>query len=643
MVRNSLSPDLSRIPQELKNRPQWVCWKVEVRDGKPTKVPVDPRTGGNAKADDPDTWATFNEAVTFYQLHQGNGIAGIGYEFSYYDPYVGVDLDKCRDSETGELRYCAQVILDYLSSYSEVSPSETGVHILVKAEWPLKDGNSKKTPCGMKWEFYGVDRYFTMTGASLEGTPNTIEPRQTKLTSLHRQIFAKAKDSAKAPGTSPTLDLSDQELIEKAKQAANGEKFTRLWRGDIAEYGDDDNRADLALCCLLAFYTQKNAERMDRLFRKSRLMREKWERPDYRERTISKAISDTIEVYTCGHRPPDPDKGNGTGKANSAGKEKGQTSAESQDSPHNGGKKFPEIISAADLEHVIFTEPEYIVPEIIPEGFGLLSARPKKGKTFFALNVSVAKAIGGCALGKKDLLLEPGSVLYIAYEDKNRRVQKRLKTIMQGEAFPKNLYLAESWPQFSDSGLDRLDAYLTENLNTKMVVIDTLGRFKPRKKARDDAYQLDLATGGALGDLAHKHNVCILGIFHNRKAESEDPLDDVHGSTGLTAAADFVMVLKRGRGQADAELFVTGRDIEEQTLALKFHQAEGHWELIGSAEEVGKSQARKDIELIIRENGPMTTKEIANILGINEDTIKSRLYRMKKDNQIKYENGKWWF
>ncbi len=303
--------------------------------------------------------------------------------------------------------------------------------------------------------------------------------------------------------------------------------------------------------------------------------------------------------------------------------------------------KFPGIISAADLQNLVFPEIEYLIEDIMPLGFGLLSARPKKGKSFLALNVSAAKSTGGCAFGTKELRLEPGKVLYIAYEDKNQRIKNRLTTIMQGEPFPPKLYVAESWPRFPDGGLDRLDKWLTSNPDAKLVVIDTLGRFKPRKRPRQDDYEADLTTGAALADLAHKHNVCILGIYHNRKTESDDPLDDVHGSTGMTAAADFVMVLKRGRGQADADLFVTGRDIEEKTLALRFHKREGLWELLGTAEDVAKSQSRKEIFLILKENGPMTTKELSEIINKKVDTIKKLLNRMKVDNELRFRNGKW--
>src|SRR5208337_1839052 len=117
--------------------------------------------------------------------------------------------------------------------------------------------------------------------------------------------------------------------------------------------------------------------------------------------------------------------------------------------------KFPDVISAADLQNLVFPEIECLINEIMPFGFGLLSARPKKGKTYLGMNISTAKSTGGCALGNKDLRLEQGTVLYIAYEDKNRRVKNRLTTIMQGDPFPPKLYVAETWPRLPEGGLDK--------------------------------------------------------------------------------------------------------------------------------------------------------------------------------------------
>lgn len=202
--------------------------------------------------------------------------------FSADDPYTGVDIDHCRDRETGQLKYCARVLIEYLDSYSEASPSGTGTHTITKAKWPKNAGNSKTLPCGMKIEAFDRRRYFTVTGYHPEGTPSTIEARQAELTTLHTAIFGKPKAPPKdtGPGPSPFLDLSDQELIEKAHQAVDGEKFGRLWRGDISGY-PTPSHADYALVHLLAFWTNKDPERIDRLFRQSGLCQDSERLSDY--------------------------------------------------------------------------------------------------------------------------------------------------------------------------------------------------------------------------------------------------------------------------------------------------------------------------------------------------------------------------
>ncbi len=106
-----------------------------------------------------------------------------------------------------------------------------------------------------------------MTGAHLEGTPTTIEDRQSELNALHKEVFGRSSEEPKrAPPKGPGMELTDFALIDNAKLARNGPKFTRLWDGDTSEYGGDDNRADLALCSLLAFFTGSDPDRIDRLF-----------------------------------------------------------------------------------------------------------------------------------------------------------------------------------------------------------------------------------------------------------------------------------------------------------------------------------------------------------------------------------------
>jgi primase-polymerase (primpol)-like protein len=222
---------------------------------------------------------------------------GLGFVFTDSDPIVGVDLDACRIPETGKTRDWATDIIDRLDSFTEISPSETGYHVLVEASLP--DGRNRKGDI----ECYETARFFTVTGEHVDSTPTTIEPRTDALEAVHREYLA-ANDRSEGDNdrASAMPSLSDRELIERAKNAANGEKFSRLWRGSTTGY-ESNSEADMALCSLLAFWTGGDAAQTDRLFRDSGLMREKWDErhfadgSTYGEKTIERAISGTSEFY----------------------------------------------------------------------------------------------------------------------------------------------------------------------------------------------------------------------------------------------------------------------------------------------------------------------------------------------------------
>jgi putative DNA primase/helicase len=149
------------IPEQLTERPQWVCWRLEMRDGKPTKVPYTPGTERRASSTDLMTWATFEEAFAAYEAGEAP-YDGIGFVFCSADPFVGIDLDDCRNPQTGEVEPWAQKIVDTFAGegYVEASPSGTGVHIIVKGA--QKEGARRGCV-----EMYGQDRYFSVTGEKI--------------------------------------------------------------------------------------------------------------------------------------------------------------------------------------------------------------------------------------------------------------------------------------------------------------------------------------------------------------------------------------------------------------------------------------------------------------------------------------------
>ncbi|WP_256301993.1 phage NrS-1 polymerase family protein [Haloarchaeobius salinus] len=290
-----MTVDADAIPPSLREYPQWVCWRAKERDGKMTKIPIDPQTGSFASVSDPETWAIYEVALGASESEDG-----LGYVFTEDDPFVGVDLDDCR--EDGELTGWAEDIVERLDSYTEVSPSGTGVHVLIEGMIPSTKSRSGSVEC------YDSARFFTMTGDHVDGTPTRIEERQDTFAPVYDQYVYGDDESTteeraqkRDAGSTPT-SISDAELIEKATSAKNGEKFERLWNGSTAGY-ESQSEADMALCCLLAFWTGNDEARMDQLFRDSGLYREKWDEVHYAdgstygEQTIANAVQVSNETY----------------------------------------------------------------------------------------------------------------------------------------------------------------------------------------------------------------------------------------------------------------------------------------------------------------------------------------------------------
>ena len=270
---------INKIPEELCNLSQWVVWSLVDRGGKKTKLPFDPVSGKPASPTDPQIWQAFDDAL---RACERDGYSGLGFVFSEDDPYCGIDLDHVRNPETGQFEPWARELIKRLDSYSELSPSGTGAHIIVRAKVP---GTRRRKS---DIEIYDAARYFCMTGERLEGMPRTVEERQAVLSEIHGDFFGKDEsNSPVALASAPVpVALSDNELLEKADSAKNGAHFSALWRGDWQSEGyPSQSEADAALLGMLRFWTDGDKTRSFALFSQSGLNREKWEREDYREHT----------------------------------------------------------------------------------------------------------------------------------------------------------------------------------------------------------------------------------------------------------------------------------------------------------------------------------------------------------------------
>lgn len=273
----------NNVPASLKTLRQWVCYRTQAREnGKLAKIPVDPKTLNDAKANDPGTWATFEEAVAAAQRHR---LAGIGIEFA--NGVFGVDLDGVIDA-AGNVTPEALDIVATLDSYTEYSPSGSGLHILCKGSIP--PGKRRNGP----FEMYEGGRFFTVTGRPF-GPVRELQERTQAAAIVHSKYInpvetKTAQEAARSPQRAPE---SDQDIISKMFASRNGAEIRDLWNGNDR---GDHSAADLALVNHLCYWTNGDAAAIDRLFRASGLMRDKWDRPEstfgtYGNRTIQTALA----------------------------------------------------------------------------------------------------------------------------------------------------------------------------------------------------------------------------------------------------------------------------------------------------------------------------------------------------------------
>jgi len=280
---------LHKIPDALRELDQWVLWGDD-------KVPQQP-SGAAASSTDPDTWTNFESVLKAYR---SGDFDGIGFVFTEDDPFVGVDLDDC--VQDGSLTHGTLDVVEQLDSYTEGSPSGTGLHIILEG-FLTRDRNRTGDVDGMEEiEIYEDGRYFTFTGRHLDGTPAEPQQRARELHALCEDLF-EVEETEETPAPSDPIDLDDRELIKKAKTSKHGSKFERLWSGDTSGY-ESHSEADQALANMLAFWAGGDRDRIDQLFRQSGLCRDKWtNRPDYRRRTIDKALEGRTEFYDPSNSP----------------------------------------------------------------------------------------------------------------------------------------------------------------------------------------------------------------------------------------------------------------------------------------------------------------------------------------------------
>jgi len=295
------------------------------------------------------------------------------------------------------------------------------------------------------------------------------------------------------------------------------------------------------------------------------------------------------------------------------------------------------LVTAAELQKKPFKPVRIILPELIPEGVTILAGKPKMGKSWFALDVCMAVADPSrFVLGDKRPI--HGDVLYLALEDNQRRLKKRIDKIAQTQArWSERLQIHTEWKRVDQGGLEDIESWCGSVKEPRLIWIDTLPKIRPLGGGRNEtAYAADYrAIEGAQRLAGQYPGLGIAFNCHLRKAASdEDPFDDVSGTLGLTGAADTIIVMKRHSGMM--KVFVRGRDIEEAELAAEFNRVTCRWRVIGGADDVFRSKERQAILAALKEAG--TPLSVSQIMAATERTTRhgldALLYKMRQAGEV---------
>lgn len=577
----------NNLPAALREHGLFCCWRYERREGadKPTKVPYNPRTGGRAQSTNPDTFAPLDAALTAAQ----SGYDGLG--VGIFGHLGAIDIDHCLDGG-GRPSELARDICGIMGAYTEISPSGRGLRIL----FTVPDGfQYDKARCYINNQNLGLEiyiagstnKYVTVTGSTL--TPGLdLEERGEQLRAvLEKYMVRPARNGAEqkptplsaalawdAPIGGCPAELDDLALVERAKRSKTGAAFAALWAGDTSGY-KSRSEADIALCNALAFWTNRDPARMDRLFRQSGLMREKWDRPQsgstYGALTIQNAVRTAREGY-------DPTAYQTAANDSTAAAEERKV-------------KLLKVISAPELQRAELPPVRFLIEGILPDGTSLLTAASKTGKSWMVLDLGLCQVAGRPFMGHK---ANQCGVLYLALEDSLNRLQDRMNKVLGGRSAPEQFYFTTQAPKLDNGLLETLDAHLKGHPDTRLIIIDTLQKVRGQALPREASYAQDYREMETIKAFMDERGVSVLFVHHNRKMkDDDDPFNMISGTNGIMGAADTIWTItKAHRADEEATLHITGRDVAQSDTVMRFDKGSWTWKPVGEAGWLAEQRAR---------------------------------------------------
>jgi hypothetical protein len=298
------------------------------------------------------------------------------------------------------------------------------------------------------------------------------------------------------------------------------------------------------------------------------------------------------------------------------------------------------LVTAQDLGRVEFPDIAYVVPGLVAEGLTILAGKPKGGKSWWCLDIAVAVATGGVALGS--IPTDPGDALYLALEDNPRRLQRRLRQLLGTGDLPARLSFATDCPPLDRGGLAAIEGWAQEAVKPRLIIVDVFAKVRPDRRKDDGLYEADYRAVAPLKELADRLGLAVIIVHHtSKRTEAADPFDTISGTTGLTGAADTVLILSATPD--GPKVYGRGRDIEELEKAMRFDRTSGRWLLLGDASEVVRSNEQKAVlDILDKATEPMSPAVVAEMLGKKVNTINVLLRRMaERGDVVKEARGRY--
>jgi hypothetical protein len=606
-----------QIPRELRALPRWCVTQV-VRKGETSrKLILTPGMAGKrlAASDDPGTWRDFETAR---RDAEARGLY-LTFVFDRSLPYFFIDADEVV-SPTGEITDWAQDLVEGLETYTEVSASGDGLHIIGRGAFGERSANPAYPV--ERYPLHGP-RFCLFTGQTLPGH-DTIEERAHHLAVAFPERAYHTNGATSGAGyTGPVGELSPAEvggIVGWAKpywSAGRKHPMAVYLSGYLAKAGvslaqtlqiiercaeNDQQPGAKLVACEMTYADLEAGESVAG-----------WQGLQDVCHLTTDELADLVRII------------NGF-----QARMKGASAASDPVSP------LDLIFTAQSLNEMVFPEPRWAIPNLIPEGATLLVGGPKLGKSWLMLGAALSIAYGGKALGTIDV--EQGEVLLLCLEDNPRRLQQRLRMMVGDDPLPSGLQLVTDWPRLDQGGGELLAEWAAKHPDARMIGIDVLAKMRPPRSGQGDLYAMDYALMNDIKRIADG-TVPIACVHHSRKASADDPFDRISGTNGLAAATDTALILSKERGSSDANLYLRGRDVIEADYALRFDAVCGLWSVVGDPAFTKLPEGRQEILALVTLKGPMLPSDVADALGRNRSTTRTVMRSMLAAGLLRAKDG----